>query len=198
MLSRFSPNLTWAVLSLPALAMLSSLLGGDTNAWRGILHESGEWSARLMIIAMMATPLMILFKGWRGPRWLVKNRRYLGVASFGYAVVHVVAYLWTEPLARVMAELTEFDMLMGWLAFLVFIPLAATSADWAVRAMGPNWKKLQRWTYAAAVLVLLHWAALHDWRGVGDVLVNFGPLIGLTGYRLWWNYLRARPERFAA
>jgi methionine sulfoxide reductase heme-binding subunit len=194
MLSRFSPYLTWAVLALPALPMLGQLAGADpARALQGIIHESGEWSARLMIIALMATPLMMLFKGWRGPRWLVRNRRYLGVASFAYATVHVVAYLWTESVTRIIADLTQFDMAMGWLAFIVFIPLAATSADWAVRALGPKWKTLQRWTYAAAVFVLLHWAALHDWRGVGDVLVNFGPLIALTMYRLWWNLVRVRP-----
>jgi methionine sulfoxide reductase heme-binding subunit len=67
-----------------------------------------------------------------------------------------------------------------------------------MRAMGPNWKKLQRRTYAAAVLVLLRRAALHDWRGLGDVQVNFGPLLWLTGYRLWRNWLRSRPQRMVA
>jgi sulfoxide reductase heme-binding subunit YedZ len=180
-------------LRCPPFPCLPSLRAEIPPALQGIIHESGEWSARLMIIAMVATPLMMLFKGWRGPRWLVRNRRYLGVASFACATVHVVAYLWTESVTRIIADLTQFDMAMGWLAFIVFIALAATSADWAVRAMGPRWKTLQRWTYAAALFVLLHWAALHDWRGVGDVLVNFGPLIALTMYRLWWNLARVRP-----
>ncbi|MCX7300733.1 MAG: hypothetical protein NTX73_10225 [Rhodobacterales bacterium] len=47
-------------------------------------------------------------------------------------------------------------------------------------------------------LVLPRRAALHDWRGLGDVQVNFGPLLWLTGYRLWWNWLRSRPQRMVA
>lgn len=77
MLSRFPPSLTWAVLSFPALLMPGRLVGGDGSASRAIPHGSGEWATRLMIIVMVATALMMLCKGWRGPRCLVKNRRYL-------------------------------------------------------------------------------------------------------------------------
>lgn len=58
-----------------------------------LLHPSGEFAARMMIIAMMITPLVMLFKGWRDPRWLMKRRRYLGVAASGYAPLHPLLHL---------------------------------------------------------------------------------------------------------
>ena len=52
-----------------------------------------------------------------------------------------------------------------------------------VDMMGASWKPLQRWVYGAAVLTLLHWAALHDWGGIGPALVHFGPLAALSIWR---------------
>jgi methionine sulfoxide reductase heme-binding subunit len=198
-LSFLNPYWLWAVLALPALGMIAPFFGEETRALRGVIHGSGEFAARFMIISMMATPLLLLTKGSGFARWLVKNRRYFGVAAFAYAAVHTLAYVMAEDsLARILAEATEFDMAMGWLAFAVFIPLAATSMDYAVRKLGRWWKPLQRWTYIAAVATLLHWAALHNWGGWPPAAVHFAPLALLTLYRLWWTYLRKRPSALAA
>jgi methionine sulfoxide reductase heme-binding subunit len=192
MFARLSPWWLWLLLAVPAMPMIPELMSGEV---RGVLHGSGEWSARLLLVSLMATPLMYLFKGRAFPRWLVKNRRYFGVAAFAYAALHVVAYMMREgTLAKVLAEATAFDMATGWLAFLIFIPLAATSMDLAVRKMGTWWKWVQRFTYAAAALTLLHWMSLHGWSEPVPALVQFAPLLALTGYRLWWVYLRVRPQ----
>lgn len=194
MLSRLSPYWLWLVLSLPAFGILNSAFT-DTNPriFHILVHPSGEFAARFMIIAMMATPLAMLLKGWRGPIWLKKNRRYFGVAAFAYALLHTIFYLIDKAtLVRVIGELDRLYIWTGWLAFLIFIPLAVTSMDYFVRAMGPRWKTLQRWTYPAAVLTLIHWAALHNWGSITPALVHFGPLIALTAYRLWYWYIRPR------
>ncbi len=193
MLSRYSPYLLWALLALPAVGILNDVVSSDdARILHSLLHPTGEFAARFMIIAMMATPLMYLFKGWRGPRWLVKNRRYFGVAAFGYAALHTAFYLGSEPWADVVADFTKLEIWSGWLAFAIFIPLAATSMDSAVRKMGTAWKSLQRWTYGAAVLTLIHWASLHDWRSPWAAIIHFAPLALLTLYRLWFVYLRPR------
>jgi sulfoxide reductase heme-binding subunit YedZ len=159
-----------------------------------MVHPSGEFSARFLIVAMMATPLAMLLRGWRGPQWMKRNRRYLGVAAFGYALLHTVLYLIDKAaLDPVLTDLPKFYIWTGWVAFLIFVPLAVTSHDWFVRRMGTWWKWLQRWTYLAAVLTLAHWAALNDWGGVAPALVHFGPLIALEAYRIWYWYLRPRP-----
>jgi methionine sulfoxide reductase heme-binding subunit len=197
MLARLSTQLApywlWAIIALPAMGMISPFFNEETRALRGVIHGSGEFAARFMIISMMATPLLMLTKGSRFARWLKANRRYFGVAAFGYAAVHTLAYVLAEGSAdRVLAEATEFDMLTGWLAFFIFIPLAATSMDYAVRRLGTWWKPIQRWTYGAAVLTLLHWASLHNWGSWPPAAVHFVPLAALTLYRLWWLYLRPR------
>lgn len=189
------PFTLWAILSLPAIPMILGLTSGDPEAVSNVLHPTGEFAARFMIIAMLASPLALVFKGWRGPRWLQKNRRYFGVAAFAYALAHTVLYLVDLGTAqKVIADLPKLYIWTGWIAFLIFVPLAVTSSDYFVRKMGRNWKTLQRTTYAAAVLTLLHWAALHDWGGLGPALVHFVPLGVLEAYRVWYWYLRPRPQ----
>lgn len=195
MLARLSPYWLWLLLSLPALGMFDTLTGDDARAFHRLLHTTGEFAARFLIITMMATPLMLLLRGWRGPRWLRANRRYFGVAAFGYAALHTAVYLIDAgTLAKILGQVSRFDIWTGWLAFLIFIPLAATSFDAAVRWLGPAWKTVQRFTYAAAALTLLHWASLHDWNGWVPAAVHFWPLVALEAHRVWYWYLRPRPR----
>ena len=186
------PYAFWALLSLPAIPMLASMTSGDPEVLHGLLHPTGEFAARFMIIAMMITPLMMLFKRARWPRWLMKRRRYLGVAAFCYAALHTGLYLIDEgAVAFTGGEISKLYIWSGWLAFVIFVPLAVTSTDGWVRKLGPKWKTLQRFVYASAVLTLLHWAALHDWGGVGAAVVNFAPLALLEAYRIG-RYMQRR------
>ena len=198
--SRISPYWLWALLSVPAAFILSEALTSDNARIMHILvHPTGETSARLLIITLMATPLALLFKGWRGPLWLKKNRRYFGVAAFGYALLHTVFYMIDKStLERMLAELPRFYIWTGWLAFAIFIPLAVTSMDYFMRRMGTGWKTLQRWTYAAALLTLVHWAALHNWGRPEGAIVHFAPLAALEVYRIWYWYGRARKRATSA
>jgi sulfoxide reductase heme-binding subunit YedZ len=189
--ARLSPYWLWIVLALPAFGFALQLTtSDDPMIVRELLHPTGEFSARFMIIAMLASPLVLLLKGWRGPLWLKRNRRYFGVAAFGYALFHTILYLIDEgSVADVIGELPLLYIWTGWLAFLIFLPLAVTSSNFFVRAMGSNWKRLQQLTYVAALLTLVHWAALHDWGGLGPALVHFVPLAVLESYRVW-HWLR--------
>ena len=198
-MARFSPYWLWALLAVPGLGMINALVTStDPAAFRELLHPTGEFSARFLIIAMLASPLALIFRNARFPKWLKKNRRYFGVAAFAYALLHTIFYLVDKgSLQPVLAELPKLYIWTGWVAFLIFIPLAATSFDYFVHKMGTNWKLLQRATYVAAVLTLVHWAALHDWGGIGPALVHFGPLAVLEGYRVWYWYLRPRPTASA-
>lgn len=199
MLNRLSPYWLWGLLALPGLAFtFTALTSTDPKVFHDLLHPTGEFSARFMIIAMLASPLILLFKGWRGPQWLKKNRRYFGVAAFGYAALHTVFYLIDlSSLDKVVSDLPKLYIWTGWIAFLIFVPLAVTSMDYFIRLMGPRWKTLQRWTYVAAVLTLAHWATLHDWDGLGAALVHFVPLGLLEAYRVWYWYGRKRQPRTA-
>ena len=188
-----SPYFLWALLCVPAIPMTLGVLSGGPDVFHKLLHPTGEFAARFMIIAMMATPLKLALPGWRGPRWLVRNRRYFGVAAFAYALAHTIFYLIDVGLAGALGEATMLAIWTGWLAFLIFVPLAITSNDQSIRAMGASWKRLQRWVYGAAILTLVHWAALHDWGGIGPALVHFGPLAILSAWRVFGRKRRAEP-----
>ncbi|MFW2543234.1 sulfite oxidase heme-binding subunit YedZ [Primorskyibacter sp. 2E107] len=198
-MTRLNPYWLWALLALPPLYWSYQALSSDNARIIHILvHPTGEWSARLLIITMMATPLVMLFKGWRGPQWLKKNRRYLGVAAFGYAALHTLFYLTDKgSLDTIVAEVPRFYIWTGWIAFTIFIPLAITSMDYFVRVMGPRWKTVQRFTYAAAVLTLLHWASLHNWGHPMGAVVHFAPLAALEVYRIWYWVNKRRMRRAA-
>ena len=198
-LSFLSPYGLWSLFALPGGLMLgTALTSDDPRIFHELVHPSGEFSARFLIVAMMATPLAMLLRGWRGPIWLKKNRRYLGVASFGYAALHTLFYVIDKgSMAGVINEVSRFYIWTGWIAFVIFVPLAVTSTDYFVRIMGPWWKTLQRWTYGAAILTLLHWAALHNWEHPTSAIVHFLPLTLLEAYRVWYWYIKPKARAVA-
>ena len=173
----------WLVLAVPALvALVGYALSPD--AYPGdLLHPTGEWSARFIILALMLTPLGQLFPNAAPVRWLVRHRRAIGVAAFLYALLHLVFYvLDMGTLADMLAELGAPAIWTGWLALLAMAPPALTSRDRAMRALKATWKRLQRLAYPAAVLTLIHWALVHD--GTTAALIHFAPLAALQLWRL--------------
>lgn len=180
----------WLVLALPSATMVRAVSSGQAG-FDQMLHPSGEFSARLMIIALMLTPLSILFPSQRWIAWLMRRRRALGVAAFGYAVLHLVFYLIDmETLKNILAEFWALGIWTGWAALAVFIPLALSSNDMMMKKLGRNWKPLQRSAYAAAVLTLLHWMFIHN--NFVPALVHFAPLVVLAIYRVIRNLMHVR------
>ena len=191
-----STLILWVVLCLPALAILPALFGDDAKAFHRLLHPTGEWAARFMIIGMMASGLMLLFKGRSWPRWLVHHRRDIELAAFAYAALHTLVYVIDRgTLQRILDPLWKTEIWTGWLAMLIFVPLAVTSNDAAQRWLRAGWKQMQRLAWPAAGLVLIHWAALKNWGSWPPAAVHFAPLAALSAYRLWYWYLRPRPAR---
>ena len=180
----------WALLALPAAAMTVGLASGGPTA-EELLHPSGEFAARLMIAAMMISPLRMIFPGARWLAWLFKRRRALGVVAFGYVVLHTVLYIVDmQTLRDILAEFWALGIWTGWAAFLILIPLAGTSNDVIMRRLRQAWKMLHRWIYLAAVLTLVHWMFVHN--NIGPALAHFLPLAGLEIYRIVKNTMPVR------
>lgn len=181
-----SPYFLWLILALPALPMVFELISGDANAEQ-LLHPTGEFAARFMIVAMMITPLRLLFPktGWL--MWMMRRRRHFGVAAFAYALLHTILYVIDMgALQVILDEFLALGIWTGWLAFLIFIPLGLSSNDKAQRKLLSWWKPLQRWVYPAAVLTLLHWIFVRN--NLGAALVHFLPLALLELWRIWKFY----------
>jgi sulfoxide reductase heme-binding subunit YedZ len=176
--------LFWLLLALPAAMLLYGFWSRPEDMYPGdFLHPSGEFSARLIILALMLTPLGQLLPRSRIVRWLLRHRRAIGVAAFGYALLHLVFYvLDLETLENMAAELGAPAIWTGWLAFFCMLVPAVVSNDRAMRTLKARWKRIQRLAYPAAILTLVHWALIHD--GLVPALANFAPLLVLQLIRL--------------
>ena len=178
-----SRYLLWAVLALPFLWLISSFRDGDL-VYGEIIHASGEFSARLLLLTLAITPLRLFFCDSNWPTWLLHRRRYFGVAAFMYAALHTVVYLDRKiGSGLVLQEAAEFSMWSGWLAMAILVPLAVTSNDASVRRLRRRWKKVHRWVYLAALLTFTHWIFVAFSFVPG--LIHFLVLLVLEGYRIW-------------
>lgn len=171
----------WLLLAIPSIPMLISLLnGGDFGE---LLHPTGEFSARFLIVALMLTPLSMVLPRFRLIKWLIKRRRAIGVAAFSYAAAHTVFYLlYKGNLGIVLQEIPTLGIWTGWVAFAIFIPLALTSNSFMVKKLKSRWKPIQRFVYLAALFTLVHWIAIHSSKAA---LVHFAPLVLLEIFRIY-------------
>lgn len=177
-----SHYLFWLLLALPAIPMTIGFISGQEA--ESLLHPTGEFAARFMIIAMIISPFRLMFPKNRFWLWMMRRRRYFGVAAFCYAFVHTVLYaIDMGSLSNILDEALLLGIWTGWVALFVFIPLAITSNDWSVKFLGRNWKRLQQTVYVAAIATLLHWIFVHN--NLGPALVHFIPLAALELYRIW-------------
>lgn len=184
----------WALLAVPAVLVLHRY-ATTPDLWAGdLVAATGEWSARLIIVALILTPLAQLFPGVRAIRWLVRHRRAFGVAAFGYAMLHLMFYILDmETAAAMLAELGAPGIWTGWLALAFMVPPALASNDSAMRLLASGWKRVQRLAYPAAVLTLIHWMLVHD--GFASALVQAAPLILLETIRIVRNFTRPSTRR---
>lgn len=176
--------LLWALLAVPAIHILYRWFT-EAELWPDdLVAPTGEWAARMIIVALSLTPLAMLLPRARPVAWLLARRRAFGVAAFGYAMLHLYFYVREmETLANILAEIPLFGIWTGWAAFALMLPLALTSNDAAVRRLKSGWKKLQRLVYPVALLTLVHWIVVHD--ALVSALVQVAPLMLLELYRLF-------------
>ena len=164
-------------------------LGADPVA--EIEHRLGLWALRLLMVTLAITPLRQL----TGQPSLLRFRRMLGLYAFAYATAHLLAYLvldlrgyWTQ----IFEEIVKRPYItVGFLAWLLLIPLAATSTTAAIRRLGRNWGRLHKAIYVIAALAVLHfwWLVKSDIR---EPLLYASILAVLLGWRLGRRLLSAR------
>ncbi len=175
-----SKYVLWAFLMLPGLMFTIGLMNGKMDYGK-LMHATGEFSARFLMFSLIATPLAMLFPKSKFPKWLVRNKRYFGLAAFAYALYHAIAYLIEIPINKIAAEFFEVGLLTAWVSFAIWIPMAVTSTDGWVKRLKATWKKIHNWGYLAALLAFVHWAFIHyHWV---PALVHAAPIIILQTYR---------------
>ncbi|MFK7776251.1 MAG: ferric reductase-like transmembrane domain-containing protein [Saprospiraceae bacterium] len=126
----------WIILSFPGIMLTKDYIFGQVT-YDMIMHITGEFAGRFLVISLIATPIAMLFPKAKLSRWLIRNRRFFGVAAFVYTLLHTIFYVLECSLGQVVNEFLDIAILTGWIAFFVFIPLAIMSTDAAVKRLEP-------------------------------------------------------------
>lgn len=162
-----------------------------------ITHETGDWALYLLCITLAVTPLRRL-NGWN---WLLKLRRMLGLFTFFYALLHFIAFLWFDHFFDVAAMLRDVAkrpfILVGFSAFVLLIPLAATSTNGMIKRLGgKRWQWLHRLIYVAAALAVLHfWWMKAAKNNLAQPMLFAAIVAVLLLARVYWS--RAKANRAA-
>ncbi|MEJ5896883.1 protein-methionine-sulfoxide reductase heme-binding subunit MsrQ [Aquabacterium sp. G14] len=178
----------WVVCAVPALALLVGALtdGLGANPAQTLIQETGEWALRWLWLTLLVTPL----REMAALPALLRYRRTLGVTAFVYAVLHLLSYAWLDKgwvLDDIVADVFKRNfILVGMLTFLVMLPLAITSFNAAIRALGGRkWQLLHKLVYAVSLLGLLHFYLKKDAKNdVSEVMVYAVILALLLGWRV--------------
>lgn len=194
------------VVFLLSLVPLAQLLGGaltDTlgaNPAEALIRGTGEWALRFLWLTLAVTPLRLWF-GWSA---LLRLRRMLGLFTFFYGLLHFTAYAWLDQgfaLDAILRDIAKRPfILVGTAALLAMLPLAATSFNRAVRALGGRrWQALHRGVYAVALLALLHFLWMRAGKQLFGEVAVYGALLALLfGARLQaWRQRTTRSAQAA-
>ncbi len=168
-----------------------AMTGGlGTNPIEEVTHRTGWWTLAFLMLTLAVTPVRQL----TGVGWLIKLRRMLGLYAFFYATLHFSIYVGIDQFFAfdyILEDIMDRPYItVGFTAFLMLIPLAATSTKKMVKRLGGRrWNRLHRLVYVAAAFGVLHflWLVKAD---IGEPALFGGVLVTLLGYRLAAERLR--------
>ena len=177
------------VLALLPLALLvygafANTLGA--NPAEALIRSTGDWTLRFLCITLAVTPLRQV-SGWHA---LARLRRMLGLFTFFYGVLHFLSFAWLDMGFDVQAILADIPkrpfILVGTAALLLMLPLALTSFNRAIKALGAaRWQALHKAVYAVALLALLHFFWMRAAKNnFGEWAVYAAIVALLLGWRL--------------
>ena len=144
---------------VPFLLLLQGALDGDlgANPLERVTDVTGQWGLRFLLLTLAITPLRRL-TGWT---WLLRFRRMLGLFVFFYITLHFLTWVWLDQelsWGNILADIVKRPYVtVGFSAWLLLLPLAATSTRGMMRRLGSNWQRLHRAVYAIGVLAILHY-----------------------------------------
>jgi len=170
-----------AKLALEIFGVAGMSLGA--NPIEELIHRLGIWGLNFLLITLAVTPLRRL----TGKGWLLRFRRMLGLFAFFYVLMHFLTYAGLDQrfdLSVIFEDIAERPFItVGFTAFLLLIPLAATSTNAMMKRLGRRWQKLHRLVYVIAILGVVHfyWQVKLDTL---EALVYAAILAVLLGYRL--------------
>lgn len=192
--NRICKPLVFCLCLLPLALLVSRAFGfGGTlgaNPVERILHSLGLWGLRFLVITLAITPARQLFKA----NWLIQLRRMVGLFAFSYVLLHFLTWLILDQSlywAGILVDIAKRPYItIGFVAFLLLIPLAVTSTHAMMRRLGRRWQKLHRLIYLIALLGVWHffWQVKKD---ISEPLTYLAIVLALLGWRAWKARQRA-------
>ncbi len=171
---------------------LTNQLGA--NPAEALIRSLGDWTLRFLCIVLAVTPLRVVSK----TPALARFRRMLGLFVYFYVVLHLLSYSWFDmgfdvpDIAKDIAK--RPFILVGFAGFVLLTPLAATSFNAAIKAIGAKrWQMLHKLVYAIAGLGILHFFWMRAGKNnFAEVFVYAAILAVLLGWRVWHRWAPSR------
>ena len=179
----------WLLALLPFVRLVYLGFNDDlgANPIEFVGHSTGTWALVALLVTLAMTPIRLL----TGQVWQIQLRRMLGLFMFFYACLHIITYVWLD-FAFIWEDITKDiikhpRIMVGFAAFVLTIPLAATSNSYMIKRLKTNWKKLHKTVYLIAILVVLHYLLLVK-KDVTEPLYYAVALVLLLGIRVYYKY----------
>ena len=163
---------------------LSNQLGA--NPAEALIRATGDWTLRFVCIVLAVTPLRTI----TNTPQLARFRRMLGLFVYFYVVIHLLSYSWFDmgfDVTDIAKDIAKRPfILVGFLAFVLLTPLAATSFNAAIKAMGAKrWQLLHKLVYVVSGLGVLHFFWMRAGKNdFAEVFVYAAIIAALLGWRL--------------
>lgn len=191
-------SILFTVCLLPAawLALPLTSTPIDDTLVEATQRSTGLWTLNFLLLTLCMTPLRVI----SGLHWLIRLRRMLGLFTFFYSTLHFVSFIGldhafsVDTIARDIVRRPYTSL--GLAAFLLILPLAATSNQWALRRLGGRkWQEVHRNIYLIAILACLHYL----WLSFSIEATLYWPL-GYSmalGILLWWRHQERKRKAIA-
>ena len=152
-----------------------------------LIRATGDWTLRFLCITLAVTPLRVA----TAIPELLRMRRMLGLFVYFYVSIHLLCYGWLDmgfEWIDIAADIAKRPfILVGFTAFVLLTPLAATSFNRGIRWLGAKrWQLLHRAVYGVAVLAILHFYWMRAGKSnFAEVIVYGAILAALLLWRVW-------------
>jgi methionine sulfoxide reductase heme-binding subunit len=172
---------------LPFAWLLYGVFTGNlgANPTEYLTRSTGDWTLRFLCLTLAVTPLRSI----SSTPQLARFRRMLGLFVYFYAVLHLLCYVWFDMefnLADILKDIPKRTfILVGFAAFLLLTPMAATSFNRAIKAMGAKrWQALHKAVYVIAILAVLHFFWMRAGKNNFTEVFVYAAILGsLLGWR---------------
>jgi methionine sulfoxide reductase heme-binding subunit len=180
LISKWTKAAIFLLCLIPFFGLVWRALKGNlgANPVEYLQHATGDWTLRFIVFTLCITPFRKLF---RLPD-LIRFRRMLGLFAFFYVSLHFLTYLGPDQsfdFSGMLKDVAKRPFItVGFLGFVLLIPLAITStAGWIRRLGGKRWQMLHRAIYVTAVCGVIH----YYWLVKSDVRkpLFYGALVGI-------------------